>query len=233
MLRRFLFVILLSLAACIHARAQAPVEGRKLEVGAHFTAIDLEGELLSSSVSFECFAPPCFPIFTSRRHFEPGFGARIGYLVGDYVTVEAELDFLPRDRAVDQGWKLEGLFGAKVGKRTRRVGFFGKGRAGFFHASQGDFRPKPNVGCPAIFPPPISCFEGVGKTGFALDIGGVFEIYPSGRSIIRVDVGDTIIHFGDRLVPIDGRPQLYLGVIPRPARTTHNLQLNAGFGFRF
>jgi hypothetical protein len=57
--------------------------------------------------------------------------------------------------------------------------------------------------------------DGSGATEFALDIGGVFELYPSRRVAFRFDIGDTIIRFGG------------LGF------TSHNLQITTGVALRF
>ena len=79
--------------------------------------------------------------------------------------------------------------------------------------------------CPGDF---SSCHVG-GKTEFTLDAGGVVEFYPSRRITLRVDVGDTIIYYGETFFFVE----LPVGKVTRPAVTTHNLQLNAGIGFRF
>ena len=52
-------------------------------------------------------------------------------------------------------------------------------------------------------------------TEFALDYGGVLELYPSRHVALRFDVGDTVIRFGN------------LGF------TSHNLQITPGVAFRF
>jgi hypothetical protein len=57
-------------------------------------------------------------------------------------------------------------------------------------------------------------------TEFALDIGGVFELYPSRPVAFRFDVGDTIIRFSG-------------GSVGRLQATSHNLQIAVGVAFRF
>jgi hypothetical protein len=82
---------------------------------------------------------------------------------------------------------------------------FGKARTGVWHFS-GDFfnlRLRRNT-IPAI------------------DLGGVLEYYPSARTAIRIDVGNTVLFYGSQsLLGITGR----LG-------TVHNFQPGAGFSFR-
>ena len=87
--------------------------------------------------------------------------------------------------------------------------------------------------CPAIFPPPIGCFQPVAKTNFAIDIGGVAELYPSTNTIFRLDAGDTIIRFGDRRVAANSNALSSLVVVPLAAEAKHSLQLSVGFGYRF
>jgi len=77
----------------------------------------------------------------------------------------------------------------------------------------------------------ISSCNDHGKTKPAFDLGGVAEYYPTDRTAVRVDFGDTIIPYGSiTLLP-------FAPEIPTPIRvragTTHNFQFSAGFSFRF
>src|SRR5882672_49194 len=216
-------------------------EAGRFEVGAQFSALNLSAAKVVSTAPIPCFAPvPCPLGVTIRRarETEPGLGGRFGYRAGSYVTLEAEFNFFPRENDFEDGRKVEGLFGVRVGKRSKKMGWFGKARPGFLYASKGDLQSKPG-GCVAIFPPPLSCFDPKSKTGFAFDVGGVVEYYPSRRTIIRFDAGDTILRFGDRSVPVLINPPAGAlfptreVVIFKPAETTHNLQASVGFGFRF
>jgi hypothetical protein len=211
----------------------------KFELGGQSSALDLSSVVVTSTTPIECFVPPCpFGVSLERsRHIEPGFGGRIGYRAGNHITVEAEVNFFPRDRIFEEGRKVQGLFGAKVGSHWEKVGVFGKARPGFLYLSKGNFEPRPGVGCVTIFPPPVACFEAKGKTGFALDVGGVLEVYPSPRTLVRFDLGDTIVHLSDRKVAASAVPPFspFSGgvIISRPGETTHNVQASVGFGFRF
>lgn len=216
-------------------------DGYKFELGGQFSLFNLSAAKVVSTSPIPCFVAPC-PLGVTigrARETEPGFGGRFGYRAGRYVTIEAETNFFPRDRFFEDGRKVEGLFGAKLGKRSKKAGFFGKARPGFFNASKGDFQFKQDSVCIAIFPPPVGCFDSRGKTGFALDVGGVVELYPSRRIIVRFDAGDSIIHFGDRHVAVLINPPTgatfpsRVVVIPKPSETTHNLQASIGVGFRF
>jgi hypothetical protein len=85
--------------------------------------------------------------------------------------------------------KTSGLFGIKNGRRFDRFGVFGKARIGTWY-----FR----------------------RAYFAADLGGILEYYPSPRTAIRIDLGDTIIFYGGNA----------LG-------TVHNFQPGIGFSYRF
>ena len=217
-------------------------DGYKFELGGQFSLLNLSAAKVVTTSPIPCLGPRPCPLGVTigrSRETEPGFGGRFGYRAGRYVTIEAETNFFPRDRFFEDGRKVEGLFGAKVGKRSKKAGFFGKARPGFLYASKGDFQFKQDSVCIAIFPPPADCFNSTGKTGFALDVGGVVELYPSRRTIVRFDAGDSITHFGDRHVPVLINPPTgatfpsRVVVIAKPSETTHNLQAGIGFGFRF
>jgi hypothetical protein len=232
-------VVLVALLSFAGPQTMAQSSDYKFELGGQFSALDLASVAVTSTTPIPCLVPPCpFGVSLERsRHIEPGFGGRIGYRAGNHVTVEAEVNFFPRDRIFEEGRKVQGLFGAKVGNRWEKVGVFGKARPGFLYLSKGNFEPRPGVACVTIFPPPVGCFEAKGKTGLALDVGGVLELYPSPRTMVRFDLGDTIVHLGDRQVAVSAVPPFSLitggVIISRPAETTHNVQASVGFGFRF
>jgi hypothetical protein len=217
-------------------RAQTPETG--FEAGGQFTLVSLS-TLTATTTTLPCLGPlPC-PVtttFARGRETDPGFGGRLGYNFSRNVALEVEGNFFPRDRDFEGGRKIQGLFGVKAGKRVDGFGLFAKARPGFIRYEKGDYRP---VGvCIAVFPPPIACFEPTTKTNFALDIGGVAEWYPSTHTIIRFDVGDTIVHFGERNVaafdvPAAGLSPVRLVVIPVGAETKHNFQASVGVGYRF
>jgi hypothetical protein len=166
---------------------------RKFEVGGQFSLLRLISRTGTVAV-LPCIGPlPCPTVttFAEGRETEPGFGGRIGYNFSKYVAVEAEGNFFPRDRDFDGGRKTQGLFGVKAGKRFDKFGIFAKARPGFVRFAKGDYQP---VGaCIAIFPPPLACFAPLARTNFAFDLGGVVELYPTKRTIVRFDAGDTVI----------------------------------------
>jgi len=151
----------------------------------------------------------------SVREKPLGIGGRFSYNLNEYAAVEAELNYFSTPEAnLD---RTQGLFGLKAGRRfggdSPKVGVFVKARPGFvrFHGLR-----EPGVSIN-------------GTTKPALDLGGVLELYPSKRTVFRIDAGDTIIFYGGETVrrfSLPGAPQERLG-------TGHGLQVAVGFGFRF
>lgn len=233
------FVIMVFLMCMLVQTAQSQSTEKKFEVGGQFSVLQL-------SVPFHPptgpFRPPV--VIGSQRDTELGFGGRFGYNVTENIAVEGELNFFPSaktfsgevnfssvDEIFGDGHNLEGLFGVKAGKRFEKVGIFAKARPGFLSESNGGLQPKQEGICITIFPPPAGCFDAERRTFFAFDLGGVVEVYPSKRTVIRFDAGDTIVRVGERTVPVAF--STHLGALPVPAETTHNFQASVGFAFRF
>jgi hypothetical protein len=185
-------VTLLSAPVC---SAQAQTDTPKFEVGGQF-----------SLLNFDPFSSD------GRRRDEYGGGGRFTFNFWKYVAAEAQLDYFPQTDSVRIGTvdlplfgsKTLAVFGVKAGARGKRFGVFGKARPGFVHFSR-----VPGFLCISTPCPQPA------KTDFAFDLGGVFEYYPSRRTVVRFDAGDTIIH-----------SQRFFG-------TSHNAQISAGVGVRF
>jgi hypothetical protein len=164
-----------------------------------------------------------------------GFGGRFGYNFNRNIGVDAEVNFCLKDRTFEGGKKSQFLAGVKAGNRGDKFGLYAKARPGFLYLTEGNYSP---VGvCPAVFPPPLSCFSPNSTINFAVDVGGIVEYYPTNRTIVRFDAGDTIVRYGARTVPsiTAGGPLLLpvLLALPVPSETTHNFQTSVGFSFRF
>ena len=220
--------------------ARAQDDDSRWEVGGHLSAFDVTNGSASVSRVVPCLVPPC-PVVTieaNQRRTEPGFGARVGYSFNRYLTAEAEVSYFPSDPGLDEeeftgGRKLQGLFGVKAGRRYEHFGLFAKARPGFVRFGKGDLYQPPGTGCIAVFPPPLPCFDSRGRTDFALDVGGVLELYPSPRTVIRFDAGDTILRSGAHGIPVPNASAFGAAAVPIPGETTHNFQGGVGFGLRF
>ena len=133
---------------------------------------------------------------------------------------------------------VTGFFGAKVGKRTERFGFFGKARPGFMSFDNA-FRGETIILTPAANGigsiGSISSFRFGRLTQRALDLGGVAEYYPARHWAFRWDVGDMLL-FQDK-----GPTFTFIGVgtpslppiIGRSGGTTNHFQLSTGIHYRF
>ena len=217
-------VVLIGLFGLTFQDARAQADEKKFEVGGQFSVLRVTSPTVTSAGN----------ISGQDRETVPGFGGRFGYNISKHFALEAESNFFPRDRDLEGGRKIQGLFGVKAGQRFEKAGVFAKARPGFVHYQKGDYR---FFGGPQVFPPPLSSFRPVARTNFAIDLGGVVELYLSKRTIIRFDAGDTIVRLPTRNVAAFQLNSPFfpssLVVVLVPAQTTHNFQSSVGFGFRF
>lgn len=228
---RALFLLFMFIPALAEAQAEretANVTDSKFELGGQFTYMRRKDPNISTRtlISLGFVSGPEDPGTIN----EPGFGARFGYNVTRHFALEAEANFFPVDkrspyilgvpvRVGEPGArKFQAVFGPKVGVRKNRYGIFAKVRPGFI--TLGRYESVIAVGTPGN---EFVLAEIRNKVSFfAIDVGGVFEYYPTKRTILRFDVGDTVIRYG--------------GTEPKnlnPSFTRHNLQTSVGFGFRF
>ncbi|HEX8128117.1 MAG TPA: outer membrane beta-barrel protein [Pyrinomonadaceae bacterium] len=198
--KNFMTLVVLFLFAATCARAQSVLDDHKFEIGGQFTAINLED--FDGPVS--------------------GVGGRLGYNFNEHFALDAEANFFPRTKfGNDQiGQKAQGFVGVKAGGRTKYAGLFAKARPGVMSITE----------ITTGFDCNRTSFGSVCRpshANFALDVGAVAEFYPSRRSIIRLDVGDTMIHL--RRATRD-----FFGQTTRTSSDfTHQLQISIGFGYRF
>jgi hypothetical protein len=149
-----------------------------------------------------------------------GITARFVYSPYKHLAVEGELNAFPQDLGVNSKGMTEGLFGAKSGWRSQKLGIFGKIRPGFVHFSE-QREPFP---CIAVFPPPLACTLGR-RTEFAMDAGAVLEFYTHSSITVRLDTGDTMIRFrGPLYRPLIGTSDGFW---------SHNFQFGSSVVFRF
>ena len=151
---------------------------------------------------------------SEKSDTDGGLGLRFTYNFNDYLGVEAEETYFPNLREGSEGNERQGLFGVRAGKRNSRYGLFAKVRPGFTR-----FYALGNTG--------LSLFE-QDRTRFTVDVGGVFEYYPHRHVAVRVDAGDTMVHFKSG----DFFRQDFNRVFVQN-RLSHNLQINVGVALRF
>jgi opacity protein-like surface antigen len=196
-----LMAVLLAPAAALAQTADAPdVDAHRAEVGALYTGVNLEG--FGETIN--------------------GLGGRFGYNFNKHLALDTEFSFFPETHLGNRqfGQKTQAFAGVRAGARSRYVGAFAKLRPGVmfigevtsgFNCNSTSFgqtcRPSHN--------------------NFALDAGGVLELYPSSRTIVRLDAGDTIVRIRNATGGI------LLGGPAGTSDTTHNFQFSVGFGYRF
>ncbi len=214
---------------CLGVESQAQSETPRVEVGAQFSLLRLQ--------SFELPVPLIDGVDT--RVNEVGVGGLLVYNLNDWLALEGALTFFPKDRDsgagilptaifFDSGRKVEAVAGVKAGLRSEKAGLFGKFRPGvmrFGRAFKGGSGCLLSIG-PGGFAIPDSCFGS--QTSFALDIGGVVELYPSRSIGLRFDLGNTFIVGRDRRIEFP-----LIGGIEIRGNNSSNLELRAGINFRF
>jgi hypothetical protein len=217
MMKTVVLVVTTIMVSFIFQNAYAQYDAqKKFEVGAEFSVLGINDPRGLSDL---------FP------RTELGVGGRLIYNVTRHFALETEVDFFPRDyrkvRSNFTGGRMsEGLFGLKSGWRRNKFGIFGKVRPGFESSSRAELARFPNGNGPDRQNP--FGFADMRATQFALDVGGVFELYPSRRTIVRFDLGDTIVRYPG--IPFTQIPQ---GNTVVETLYQNKFQFSVGFGFRF
>lgn len=213
MLKR-IFVLLSSLLcqAALTTSASAQIGDRKFEVGGVFTSITLSD-----------FKDRALPGLTTGDSTVRGIGGRLAYNFNDNFAIDGEACFFPETHLANEefGQKMQGFIGLKAGVRNKWAGVFAKARPGVMWF--GEFS---SIGSCTGSNFGSSCRVAHEKD-FAMDVGGVAEFYPTERAIIRVDLGDTIIHYPTRVVGTFNNPTVL------DAGFKNNFQVSVGFGWRF
>ncbi len=153
---------------------------------------------------------------SEKSDHDTGLGVRFSYNLNKFIALEAEGNALPQTREGGGNNETQGFFGARAGIHKEHYGLFAKARPGFTRFYLLGINPGPNE------------FE-QGHTRFAMDVGGVFELYPNRHLALRVDAGDTMVHYksGDFFYQRLDQP------MPVARRLSHNLQITVGAAFRF
>src|SRR5437870_1459964 len=196
----------------VSGRSRAQSNENKVEVGTQVTSLTL-------------FRPDGYGDAT-----EPGFGGRLTYNFNRKIAIEAEGNFFPNQsvfQGLGEGRAVQAQFGVKAGKRFEKFGVFAKIRPGFLSLGE-VFSNEPGSTVVSNGVTLINARIGR-KTYFTTDVGGVLELYPSARTIVRFDAGDTIVRYGPHF---EYDPLNFPQLIKFPAKVKHNFQFTAGVGFR-
>jgi hypothetical protein len=215
---------LFTAAALIFILALAPSETRaqehdapKVEVGTQFSSLSI--------------TPP--GSFGTEN--ATGSGGRVTYNINDHVAVEAEGNFYPTalSQTYRTGGKAEQMqFGLKVGKRFDKFGIFAKARPGFVSFDSTLTVSQLPIAAGGIIDI-VNNLTSERKTHFTTDVGGVLELYPTRRVLVRFDFGDTIIRYGEHVEA----GETFLGsgstLFTAPTEIRHNFQFTGGVSYRF
>jgi hypothetical protein len=153
---------------------------------------------------------------SEKNDHDGGPGLRFTYNLNEYIGIEAEGNMLPQTREGGGNNETQGFFGVRAGIHKEKFGVFAKARPGFTTFNLLGINPGVNT------------FE-QGHTRFAMDVGGVFEYYPTQHVSLRVDAGDTMIQYkpGDFFYQRLDEPN------PVSKELSHNLQITVGVAYRF
>lgn len=158
-----------------------------------------------------------------------GFGGRVTVNLTRWLGLEGEYQFVPNDEITLASVQPDGrtaglrydrrrstaLFGVRAGYRSERVGVFAKARPGVTSLSDRGVECLGDVCALMLLAVPEY------RPEFAIDLGGVVEVYPSPRWVVRADVGTLIIDHRGSAPPCGA------------ACTTSNLAMSVGVGVRF
>lgn len=201
-MKTFIFLLLAIITSVSVASAQNQKD--RIEIGVQSTSLTL-------------FHPDASFDDTSA-----GIGGRVTYNLNRSIAAEAEINFFPQKQLIltADGSAIQAQFGVKAGKRFEKFGLFGKVRPGFLSVSRvGSFIPGTQ------FEVTIER-----RAFFTIDTGGVLELYPSRRTVVRFEVGDTVVRHPARF----GQTSIFNQTVQfiRPAKFNHNFQFTAGVAFR-
>jgi outer membrane protein with beta-barrel domain len=160
-----------------------------------------------------------------RATTEVGVGPFASYRIWRFVEADTAMFLFPREEQSngphDGGRILQGFYGVRAGFRTRHIGFFAKVRPGFESNSRALTGETVGTSMQVVH-------TFARATDFALDLGGVVELYPTKHFVIRLDAGDAMIYPGTRTINFNGT---LFSTPAVPRRDT--MQFGGGFGWRF
>lgn len=156
---------------------------------------------------------------------DPGVGVLFGWKPVRSVGLEMEFTAYPTEFPDKGGFsasRFEFYGGGTIGPNFGPLRAFVKVRPGFLHFA-GASEP---FACIAIFPPPLACTLGGGRTMFAVDLGGGAELSAGRHAFARVDVGDRVLRYPGPSFDTNR-------VVHDDAFVSHDFRLTMGGGFRF
>jgi len=159
---------------------------------------------------------------------EPGAGGFLSYQIFRFLYADGAVTYYPRGSEAgfqDGGTLLQGVFGLKGGIRRDHLGLFGKLRPGFVRSSNvvTGFEQITVGGIPEIRET-LDTYR-----AFAVDFGGVIEVYATKRQLIRFDLGDMHLYYHTTLIQ---NPDGTVTTLPGGTRQ-HSIQMSVAYAWRF
>jgi hypothetical protein len=136
--------------------------------------------------------------YVGPRHDFVGPVGRYTWNFSPSLAIEGSVGYLPgfqTSLGPDNGHELLALGGVKAGWRGRRFGIYGKAEPGIASYTPGLVLYKVNLATGQV-----AQVIDERRTDFALDMGGVLEFYPTARTIVRVDAGETLLAEYDQVL---------------------------------
>jgi hypothetical protein len=166
------------------------------------------------------------PGFSFSSNLGPGLEGDLNF--GRHFALDAALDWFPSNNLF--GHTVMGLFGGKAGTRTKHFGFFGKVRPGFItidNTLRQETAVEDNSGNLISL---NTRFDRL--TERAIDVGGVFEYYPSQHWAFRYDLGDTVIFGEGGTFSVTGSSPVTTPLVFLSSAANH-FQFSASVHYRF
>ncbi len=162
-------------------------------VGQQFSSQEAGVGIVAETQSLTDQGGSTSPNYVGPRHLFAGPFGRYTWNLSPSLALEGSVAYLPGFQTsfgVDNGHELLAVGGVKAGWRGRRFGIYGKAEPGIASFS-------PGVQVNVLRNEPLKYQR---RTNFALDYGGVLELYPSERTIIRMDVSQTVLAEFDQVL---------------------------------
>jgi len=183
--------------------------------------------------------------FSNNGPTLPGVGARLTYNLNRHFAVEGAAYFSPGNCQFCSGeltgFITQGMVGVKAGQRFKKFGLFVKARPGVINLSQSEFDLVPTGSSKGFPTGPFDespfTFVTRSRTDFAMDVGGVLEIYAKKNFFLRFDTGLLIERVGSRTFHSFAFDETTGSFRPSPFKvpgsTIGHFQFTSGVGFRF
>jgi hypothetical protein len=169
------------------------------------------------------------PGYIGARHLFGGPEGRFDWNLSPSLAIEGNVGYLTGFQTSymgDNGHELLALGGIKAGWRGRHFGIYGKAEPGISSWTPGLWN--------GLGPAPE--YEKIyhRRTDFTMDLGAALEAYPTPRTIVRLDLGTTLIAEYDQVLLREYSPTGYLELEEiAPGNIAQHLAMGLSIAHRF